>query len=375
MAASTQMMDTYRLAVVGSGSMAQCHTYAFNALRHYYRPCPTFVPAVVASPSPERRDEFAKRNGFEAAVSPEELWVRDDVDGVFLAGPNSTHFEHLIAATEMKSIRRIYLEKPICASRQEMEELSARLTNWPSDKTVQIGYQFLQMGAFRKALSLIREGVFTDPVCISARYLHSGYLSEGYRRSRQHRLLALPAGGAAVDLGSHVLSMLVALLGDEIEVIAAGSSGRFRDVPAGSDLCTNVLIRENRSGATGTITASRISAGSDDLLEIEIHYLNGALRLSTEHPDILETFQTRSGARVAHHCGNDYRPLSSFPAPKVASGWIRPLIHAHYLFLGGVDPWAFVPDLKHGLVVQRLLQGIADKLREGCGPQELDVSS
>ena len=57
--------DTYRVALVGSGGMAECHTLALDALRHYYPDSPRIVRSVVASPSPERRKEFARRNGFE----------------------------------------------------------------------------------------------------------------------------------------------------------------------------------------------------------------------------------------------------------------------------------------------------------------------
>jgi hypothetical protein len=41
---------------------------------------------------------------------------------------------------------------------------------------------------------------------------------------------------------------------------------------------------------------------------------------------------------------------------------MRPLIHAHYLFFGGQVGDSVVPDLAHGLVVQRVLHEIADKL-------------
>jgi len=39
------------------------------------------------------------------------------------------------------------------------------------------------------------------------------------------------------------------------------------------------------------------------------------------------------------------------------------MIHAHYLFLGGHDQKAYVPDLKHGLAVQRVVRETADHLK------------
>jgi hypothetical protein len=38
------------------------------------------------------------------------------------------------------------------------------------------------------------------------------------------------------------------------------------------------------------------------------------------------------------------------------------MVHAHYLFLGGTDEKAFIPDLRHGLEVQRLVRETADHL-------------
>jgi len=39
------------------------------------------------------------------------------------------------------------------------------------------------------------------------------------------------------------------------------------------------------------------------------------------------------------------------------------MIHAHYIFLNGNDPKSFIPDLKHGLAVQRLVRETADHLK------------
>jgi len=40
------------------------------------------------------------------------------------------------------------------------------------------------------------------------------------------------------------------------------------------------------------------------------------------------------------------------------------MIHAHYIFLTGNDSKSFVPDLKHGLAVQRLVRETAGYLKD-----------
>jgi predicted dehydrogenase len=355
-------MDEHRIAVIGAGSMARCHGLALLSLPHYYESPPRLVClAVVASSSPERRAAFAERFGFDEALDPETLWSRDDVNAVIIASPNHLHFAHLDRALQMSSVHRVYLEKPPCTTLDEEEEIARRVAPELAGKTVQVGFQFLQMGAVRRALRRVRQGDFGQPIHFSVRYLHGGYLKPEYRSQRRSRLRPAPEGGAVADLGSHALSLLVAFLGADLEVIAAQSTGEFSDVPPASDLCTVALLRDTRSGAVGTLTVSRISAGAGDLLDFELRASDGALRLSTERPDLLEVFDPRTDSWSAFTCGNDFSPLSTFPVRQVSAGWLRSLVHAQHLFLGGDDPDAFLPDLRHGLVVQGLIRQIVEK--------------
>lgn len=59
---------------------------------------------------------------------------------------------------------------------------------------------------------------------------------------------------------------------------------------------------------------------------------------------------------------SSYAPISSFPSRHVPAGWLRSLVHAHYIFLTDADPDSFVPDLAHGLAVQRLVRETAEHL-------------
>jgi hypothetical protein len=53
------------------------------------------------------------------------------------------------------------------------------------------------------------------------------------------------------------------------------------------------------------------------------------------------------------------------------SGWLRAMVHHHTLFLGGDPGISFIPDLTHGIVVQRLLQDIAGHLLVDGLPSQL----
>lgn len=359
------MKNKYRVAFAGAGGIARAHAYALAALPYYYQQdVPEVNRVAVASKTQESREAFAARYGFDEAVEPDELFARSDIDAVFILSPNECHSPQLKKALFDLRASRIHVEKPICVSREEAHELSE--LKIPEETVIQTGYQFLQMSPVRRALRWWREDGLGTPIHFHCRYLHSGYLEKRYRQERQWRLKPAPEGGALVDLGSHAVSLLIAFLGKELEVVSAKQSGFFEDVPIQSDLCTTVLVRDQTSGAVGTLVASRISAGAGDLLELEIRGTQGALRFSTDRPDGLEIFKTGQGHWESIYCGSDYQPVTGFPSPKVPGGWLRALVHAQYLFFGGKDDSAFIPDLDHALAVQRFIHCALEKKERDC---------
>jgi hypothetical protein len=70
----------------------------------------------------------------------------------------------------------------------------------------------------------------------------------------------------------------------------------------------------------------------------------------------------KSGVWNRRMVGSNFKPASSFPSSHVPGGWLRPMIHAHYVFLKGNDRDAFVPDIAHGLAVQRLVSQTSEHL-------------
>lgn len=357
------MMQNVSIAFVGAGAMARAHAYAISALPFYYQNMGKINRTAVTSATPESRREFAAQFGFKDTMETDDLWERGDIDTVFILGPNVHHYRHLKKVLGMKSITRVYVEKPICVTKDEEYSLLQLTARIPEGIVIQAGFQFLQMAAIRKALQLWRRGDFGDLIHFQARYLHSSYLEQDYREQRRSRLKPFPEGGALVDLGSHLYSIIVAFLGQDLKIVSAEQSGRFNDVTAESDLCTVALAKSSRNSAIGTIVASRISAGAGEVLELELSCTNGSLRFSTIQPEVLKVFYSHDGNEwKSVYCASDYFPFSSFPSRHVSAGWLRSLIHAHYLFFGGIDESAKIPDLNHALAVQRLINVTGEKL-------------
>jgi len=57
--------------------------------------------------------------------------------------------------------------------------------------------------------------------------------------------------------------------------------------------------------------------------------------------------------------GSDFKPFSSFPSAHVPPGWLRSMLIMFFLQVGQYD---FVPDMEHGLALQRLVRKASEQL-------------
>jgi len=331
------------IGFVGAGGIARSHAYSLGALKYYYDKVPDFTLHAVSSASRSSRENFAARYGFSVIYSPDDFFNDPLTDTVFILGPNSIHFENLRDALKMKNIKRIYLEKPVCASSDQEEEIRELVKTFPAVK-IQVGFQYLFSPAFRELLSVWRSGISGSPIHFDIKYYHSDYLAKEYRDKRRNRLTPAPDGGAMADLGSHALSMLVALLGNNLVITSAVQSGSYEDVPAGSDLFSLITLADKQTGATGTVAASRVSAGTGDELSVELYASEGALKYSSTRPEYFEMNNRKNGNWTRIMTGSSYSPVTSFPSQHVPPGWLRAMVHAHYVFLGGEAVENIIPD-------------------------------
>lgn len=347
---------------LGAGGIAQAHAFALNSLRYFYSEVPEIELEAVCSAHKESRDAFAKKFGFRKSLSIDEFKVDTTINTILILGPNNVHFEHLKMALEMPSVRRIYLEKPVC-SNQEEEAQMAKLAG-ETDIQIQVGFQYLQTASVREALAFWHSGKLGKPIHFDLKYYHGDYLQKLYRDKRVTRLTPAPDGGAMADLGSHGISLLMAFLGENLQITSAFQSGRFADVPTDSDLFSSLSLVQPESFAAGTLSASRISSGTGDLVSLEIYAEKGMLKYSSHSADFFEYYLEETSQWTRQVVGSNYAPISSFPSGHVPPGWLRSMIHAHYIFTTGNDQKAFVPNLKHGLAVQKIVRETADFLKD-----------
>ncbi|HBL77928.1 MAG: hypothetical protein A2W90_01525 [Bacteroidetes bacterium GWF2_42_66] len=351
--------QTIHVGFLGAGGIARAHAYALQSLKFYYAQVPVISFESVCSVTAAKRENFASSFGFNNAQTEEDFFQNEKINAVFILGPNNVHFRHLQQALAMPNVRFIYLEKPVCGSHDEEQLMWKMLENIHSEVIIQVGFQYLQTASVREALNFWKSGQLGKPIHFDLKYYHGDYLQKSYRDKRQTRLTPAPDGGAMADLGSHGISLLVAFLGEKLQLLHALQAGHFADVPADSDLFSLISLYEPESKAAGTLSASRISSGTGDLVALELYAEKGCLKYSSHHAEYFEYFLEETGQWVRQVVGSNYKPVSSFPSGHVPPGWLRSMVHAHYLFLTGDDKQTFVPDLKHGLAVQRLVRETA----------------
>jgi predicted dehydrogenase len=348
---------------IGAGGIASSHAYSINSLPYFYTDSPAIELEAVCSATKESRMLFAKRYGFNKTFDLEEFISDNRINTVYILGPNKVHYEHLKAVIDMSALKRIYIEKPLCSNPDEEIAISEVISNHP-DIGIQVGFQFLFTAALREALSFWKSGKLGRPLHFDLKYYHGDYLKKEYRDRRASRLTPAPEGGAMADLGSHIISLLIAFLGNQLRITSALQAGHFDDVPEDSDLFSLISLYDIATSAAGTLSASRISSGTGDHLSIELFAEKGTLRYSSLSADYFEFFLEETGLWNRYMVGSNYKPVSSFPSGHVPSGWLRSMIHAHYVFLTGGDTRSFLPDIEHGLAVQRLVRQTAEHLQK-----------
>jgi predicted dehydrogenase len=355
-------MHKIHTGFLGAGGIARAHAYALQVLKFYYNDVPDLVFESVASARKESREKFAAEYGFIQAQPVEKFIQNEKIEAVFILGPNNVHYEHFNLARQMPGVKYIYLEKPVCASfseEQEMREISVNL----SDLKIQVGFQYLQTSSVREALLFWKSGKLGKPVHFDLKYYHGDYLQPSYREKRVTRLTPAPDGGAMADLGSHGISLLMAFLGEDLQITGALQGGNFPDVPSGSDLFSSISLIDPETRAVGNLSASRISSGTGDLVALELYAEGGALRYASNTSEYYEYYLEGSGQWVKQMVGSNYAPVTSFPSGHVPPGWLRSMVHSHYLFFTGNDSNSISPDLKHGLAVQRIVRETAEHLK------------
>jgi len=319
--------DVFSIGLIGYGGIGKFHTVNWRNLNLYYPDLPKPIHLRgAAARSQESADAAVEQGGFSYGTTDYHTLLEDpEIDLIDICTPNDTHFE--IFQKALAAGKHIYIEKPLALNIDQARQM-LKLSN-SSDRVIQIVFNFRFIPAVMKAKELIDSGFLGEVMNFRAQYYHSSYLDSekpmSWRLTQEHS-----GGGALVDLGAHIIDLMLYLAGPFKRVMAQTKT--FIDQrPTGIDQKTRerVLVDDHAhlmvelvAGGIGVIEASRIAAGTTDDLNFEIHGTKGALKFNFMDSGWLYVYDARDARQPlgGDHGFKQIQTLHEYPGNKVPGG-------------------------------------------------------
>jgi len=356
------------VALIGTGFMGKAHAIAWaNARRILGVEAEVRLELLCDIPE-ERAGAMAAQFGFSRATGDWRAVLADPaVDVVSITTPNGLHREMAVAA--LAAGRHVWCEKPMALTLADAEAMEAAAR--AAGRVTLLGYNYVRNPAVTHARRLVAAGAIGRPVHFR------GWVDEDYQADPglawSWRATRAAAGlGALGDLGCHLVSVMLGLMGPVESLIADSqiihatrplADGSGRAAVENEDTASAIL--RFVSGAQGSVAASRSAWGRKSRLDWEVHGTEGMIVFAQERMNELQIYQNR-GPRAEQGfrtilTGPEHPPYGAFcPAPGHQLG-INDLkvIEAAELIgaiAGGPPAW---PDFGAGLGIERIIHAIA----------------
>ncbi len=295
------------VAMIGSGLMAKSHTMGYRNVESVYGSTP-YRPRfeVLADATADLARAGAASLGYRTWTTDwREAVTAPGVDVVNIVTPNFLHKDVAMAA--IAAGKHVYCEKPLALSGADAKEMY-EAAEAAGVKTI-VGFNYLRNPAIAEARRLIAAGELGDIWTFGGTFILDACTDPDvpftWRFDR-----GLSGTGALGDLGAHIISLALTLVGPIASV--AGQSKTFittRPEPTGvfgygsgadlqaprrtveNDDATTFLI-DFASGASGHIEASRVATGRTWHQSIEIIGSKGSLQFVQQDIHTLRLYLT-----------------------------------------------------------------------------------
>jgi predicted dehydrogenase len=280
----------FRMALIGGGAGS------FIGRVHSIAACldnRAVVTAGALSSNPERAKESAPSYDIpadRAYASYQELLEKEAklpaekrIDFVTVATPNHMHFD--IALATVQAGFNVVCDKPMTFDLQQAETLLKAVEK--SDVVFAVTHNYTGYPLVRQAREMILSGELGEINAIRSQYIQ-GWLRTNLEAQDQKQAAwrtdpsKSGAAGAFGDIATHAYNLgryMTGAIGESVSChLKSFVEGRKLD-----DYGTAVIRYDN--GALGTVTASQISHGRENDLEIEIDGTKGSLRWRQENPN------------------------------------------------------------------------------------------
>jgi predicted dehydrogenase len=378
------------VAVIGAGMAGRAHAAGYrSAATVFGEGIPDVRLVAVEDANGDLATDAARRFGYERAESSwQAVADADDIDVVSVVVANTLHRE--IVEGLLAAGKHVLCEKPMAPSVQDAEAMVAAARTCPQQTGV--GFTFRRSPAIAAIADIVGQGGIGTPVHFNGHYWcdygvdPSGPMSWRYKGNL--------GSGALSDIGSHLIDAAEFICGPIESVRGAVLSTVItqRALPLGATVGHGAAalsdIREPvenedlvtftatfASGATATLSASRIAYGRANSLGFELFTTSGAATFDVERPG---EFGFIDGTPAA--ATNGYRQVPVGPAhPYLAGGMAMDFPGVGYsqndLFVwqarafleqvAGVSALPRVASFQDGLRNMRLLRAVTESAKAG----------
>lgn len=358
---------TLGVALIGTGFIGKAHALAWRQARAVMGDLPPLRLELLCDTPEDRARAMADQFGFARATGDWRAAVADpQVDIVSITTPNGLH--RPMAEAALAAGKHVWCEKPMAltlADAEAMADTAAR-----SGRVTLLGYNYVRNPAVAHAERLIAEGRIGRPVHFR------GWVDEDYQADPDlpwtwRARLAEAGLGALGDLGCHLVSLMLRLMGPVESLIADTQvihatrpvSGGGRAAVENEDTATAIL--RFASGAQGSLSTSRSAWGRKNRLDFEVHGTAGMICFAQERMNELQVYVNEGSAAEAGFrtilTGPAHPPFGQFvPAPGHQLGFtdLKTIEAADLLraVAGGPPAW---PNFAEGLEIERIIHAIA----------------
>ena len=219
---------------------------------------------AVAARDPQVAARFAAKHGIERVLNSYDALVADpDIDAVYIPLPNGLHGRWTARALEAG--KHVLCEKPFAANADEAAAIADQAAG--TDLVVMEAFHWRYHPAAQRMVEVLRSGELGEIKHVDAA------LAFPLPRRGDIRFNLDLAGGALMDAGCYAINWLRTAAAEEPVVVSAKSVL----TRGGVDRATTASLRFP-SGATGSITASLLSARHPLALQLTVTTARGKLR-------------------------------------------------------------------------------------------------
>ncbi|MHB0878653.1 MAG: Gfo/Idh/MocA family protein [Anaerolineae bacterium] len=372
------MADKIGVGLVGYQFMGKAHSNAYRQIAHFFKPPVLPEMRCLCGRNEEAVRAAAAEFGWPETCSDwRQLLKRDDIGIIDIAAPGNMHMPIAIAAAEAG--KNIFCEKPLGNSLDEAVAMTEAAEKAGVKAMVNFNYRYVP--AVQLAKRLIDEGRIGEIRHWRGVYLQDWIIDPDFPLVWRLRK-EVSGSGALGDIAAHNIDLARYLVGEFYEVAAAdktfikerplpGEAGGAWGTSGGSgrgEVTVDdavVVIARLKSGAIGTVEATRFAAGRRNFNSFEINGSRGSIFFNLERMNELQYFSLDDpdylqGFRLIQASGGAFKYAANWWPPAHIIGYEHTFVHSVFEFMSAIgENRQPVPNFRDGTRTQAVLDAVA----------------